>query len=144
MRNIEDNRVVSMCVVEPGRLVLAISENGFGKRTDPEEFREQGRGGQGVTAMNLTDKTGPLAAQLMVSEEEDIILITNDGTIIRMAANTVRACGRATQGVRMMRVAEGSRVVAVTCAYKEEEQADESAEVAEPTAEETNEETNEE
>ncbi len=127
----EEDRVVSMCVVEPERLVLAISENGFGKRTDPEEFREQGRGGQGVTAMNLTDKTGPLAAQLMVREDEDIILITNDGTIIRMAADTIRACGRATQGVRMMRVAEGSRVVAVTCAYKEEEQTEEPDEAAE-------------
>ncbi len=124
MRLKEDDRVVSACVLEPDALVLTISENGYGKRSDPEEYRETNRGGQGVRAMGLTDKTGPLAAQLMVREEEDIILITDDGTVIRTAVNSIRNCGRASQGVRLMRVAEGSRIVGVTRTPKEEAPSD--------------------
>ena len=104
----------------PDALVLTISENGYGKRSDPEEYRETNRGGQGVRAMGLTEKTGPLAAQLMVREEEDIILITDDGTVIRTGVSSIRNCGRASQGVRLMRVAEGSRIVGVTRTPKEE------------------------
>ena len=73
----EDDAVISMCVVDEDEKVLSIAANGYGKRTDPAEYREQGRGGQGVTAMNLTDKTGLLAAQLMIAEDEDILLITD-------------------------------------------------------------------
>jgi DNA gyrase subunit A len=72
--------------------------------------------------MNLTDKTGPLAAQLLVQPEEDIQLITDDGTIIRTSVNEIRVCGRNTQGVRLMRVAEGSQVVGVARAEAEEEE----------------------
>lgn len=89
----EDDAVISMCVVDEDEKVLSITENGYGKRTDPAEYREQGRGGQGVIAMNLTDKTGLLAAQLMIAEDEDILLITDDGTIIRTAADSIRICG---------------------------------------------------
>ena len=120
MRLKEDDRVVSACVLEPDALVLTISENGYGKRSDPEEYRETNRGGQGVRAMGLTEKTGLLAAQLMVREEEDIILITDDGTVIRTGVSSIRNCGRASQGVRLMRVAEGSRIVGVTRTPKEE------------------------
>ncbi|MBO4378929.1 MAG: DNA gyrase subunit A [Clostridia bacterium] len=120
MRLKEDDRVVSACVLEPDALVLTISENGYGKRSDPEEYRETNRGGQGIRAMGLTEKTGPLAAQLMVREEEDIILITDDGTVIRTGVSSIRNCGRASQGVRLMRVAEGSRIVGVTRTPKEE------------------------
>ena len=117
----EDDAVISMCVVDEDEKVLSITENGYGKRTDPAEYREQGRGGQGVIAMNLTDKTGLLAAQLMIAEDEDILLITDEGTIIRTAADSIRVCGRATQGVRLMRVGEGSRIVGVARAEMEEE-----------------------
>jgi DNA gyrase subunit A len=120
MRLKEGDNVVSACVLEPDALVLTISENGYGKRSDPEEYRETNRGGQGVRAMGLTEKTGPLAAQLMVREEEDIILITDDGTVIRTGVSSIRNCGRASQGVRLMRVAEGSRIVGVTRTPKEE------------------------
>ena len=120
MRLKEDDNVVSACVLEPDALVLTISENGYGKRSDPEEYRETNRGGQGVRAMGLTEKTGLLAAQLMVREEEDIILITDDGTVIRTGVSSIRNCGRASQGVRLMRVAEGSRIVGVTRTPKEE------------------------
>jgi len=105
--------------------VLAITSNGYGKRTDPEEYREQGRGGKGIRAMNLTEKTGDLAALLLVNEDEDILLITDDGTIIRARAADVRLCGRATQGVRIMKLAEGSQVVAVCRAEPEEEEPEE-------------------
>ena len=118
----ENDAVISMCVVNDDEKVLAITENGYGKRTEPDEYREQGRGGQGVTAMNLTDKTGLLAAQLMVRDDEDIILITDDGTVIRTSVDAIRVCGRTTQGVRLMRVAEGSRIVGVARADKEEEE----------------------
>ena len=137
MRLKEDDRVVSACVLEPDALVLTISENGYGKRSDPEEYRETNRGGQGVRAMGLTEKTGPLAAQLMVREEEDIILITDDGTVIRTGVSSIRNCGRASQGVRLMRVAEGSRIVGVTRTAKEEEEApEEPVQVEEGPAEE--------
>lgn len=129
MRLDEGDVVTDMCVVEEGALVLNISENGYGKRSDPEDYRETNRGGKGVTAMKLTDKTGPMVCQLMVHEDEDIILITDDGTIIRTAASEIRACGRVSQGVRLMRIAEGSRIVGIARVDKEEEEEAEDAPV---------------
>jgi DNA gyrase subunit A len=136
MRLDEDDEVIDIAVIEPETTILAVTTNGYGKRTDPEEYREQGRNGKGVRALNLTEKTGDLAALLFVHEEEDILLITDDGTIIRARAADIRLCGRTTQGVRIMKLAEGSQVVAVCRAEKEEEPED--AEETEPTeAEET-------
>ena len=122
MRVAEGDEVIDIAAVEPDTTVLAITTLGYGKRTDPEEYREQGRGGMGVKAMQLTDKTGDLAALLFVHEDEDILLITDDGTIIRARAADVRLCGRSTQGVRVMRLAPGSTVVGVCRAEKEEEE----------------------
>ena len=122
MRVAEGDEVIDIAAVEPETTVLAITTKGYGKRTDPEEYREQGRGGMGVKAMQLTDKTGDLAALMFVHEDEDILLITDDGTIIRARAADVRLCGRSTQGVRIMRLAEGSTVVGVCRAEKEEEE----------------------
>ncbi len=121
MRLEEGDTVADLCVIEEDALVLAITENGYGKRTDPEDYRETGRAGKGIIAMNLTEKTGDLVAQLMVHEDEDILLITDDGTVIRTPVDAIRVCGRATQGVRLMRVNEGSRIVAVARAEKEED-----------------------
>jgi len=126
----ENDQVISLAVIEQGAQVLGITENGFGKRSDPELYREQGRGGKGVIAMALNDKTGPLAAQLMVQENEDILLITDDGTIIRTPVADIRVCGRATQGVRLMRVLENSRIVGVARADAEEIESDENAPVS--------------
>lgn len=122
MRLEQDDCVIDMAVIEEGTHVLTITEGGYGKRTDPDEYREQGRGGKGIRAMNLTDKTGDLAALLVVQPEEDILLITDDGTIIRARAEDVRLCGRYTQGVRIMKLAEGSRVVGVARADAEEDE----------------------
>ena len=128
----ENDQVISLAVIEQGAQVLGITENGFGKRSDPEVYREQGRGGKGVIAMALNDKTGPLAAQLMVQENEDILLITDDGTIIRTPVADIRVCGRATQGVRLMRVLENSRIVGVARADAEEIESDEATPVLDP------------
>ena len=133
MRIAEGDEVIDIAAVEPETTVLAITTKGYGKRTDPEEYREQGRGGMGVKAMQLTDKTGDLAALMFVHEDEDILLITDDGTIIRARAADVRLCGRATQGVRIMRLAEGSTVVGVCRAEKEEEELPENTELSEGT-----------
>ena len=132
MKLMEGDQVTDLCVIEEGCLVLSITENGYGKRTDPEAYRETGRNGKGIIAMALTEKTGLMVAQLMVHEDEDILLITDDGTIIRTAVDEIRVCGRATQGVRLMRVGEGSRIVGVARAEKEEEQAEEPEAPEEP------------
>ncbi len=124
MRLDDGDTVISMAVIEDGAQVLGITANGFGKRTEASEYREQGRNGKGIIAMNLTDKTGPLAAQLLVQPGEDILLITDDGTIIRTSVDDIRVCGRNTQGVRLMRVADGSQVVGVARAEAEEEEED--------------------
>ena len=82
--------------------------------------------------MTLTEKTGLLTAQLMVHPQEDILLITDDGTVIRTGVDEIRLCGRATQGVRLMRVGEGSRIVAVARAEKEEEEPEEAGALPAP------------
>ena len=116
-----DDEVVDMASVEDNAQVLCITELGYGKRTDISEYRLQTRGGKGIKAMNLTDKTGLLAAQLLVPEEEDIMLMTDDGTLIRMPVSGISVLGRATQGVRLMRVENGARVVCVARAEAEDE-----------------------
>ncbi|MBR4080782.1 MAG: DNA gyrase subunit A [Clostridia bacterium] len=126
----EGDEVIDMCPVEEGAQVLAITSGGYGKRTEVDEYREQGRNGKGIRAMNLTEKTGDLAALLLVQPEEDILLITDEGTIIRARAEDVRLCGRYTQGVRIMKLAEGSRVVGVARAEKEEDVPEEIVEEA--------------
>jgi len=118
----EGDEVIDVAAVEEGAQVLSITENGYGKRTDVEEYRLQQRGGKGIKAMNLTEKTGKLAAQLLVHDEEDLLLITNDGTVIRTPVNSISVLGRNTQGVRLMRVSEDSKVVCVARAEAEPEE----------------------
>ncbi len=116
--------VIDVAVVEEGAQVLSITENGYGKRTDIDEYRLQGRGGKGIKAMNLTDKTGPLAAQLLVHDQEDLLIITTDGTVIRTPVSAISVQGRATQGVRLMRVDEETKVICVARAEAEPEELD--------------------
>ena len=118
----EGDYVIDMARIEENSQVLVITAKGYGKRTPCGEYREQGRNGKGIRAMMVTDKTGPLAAQLLVQPEEDILLITGDGTIIRARVADIRLSGRNTQGVRIMRIAEGSEVVAVARSEAEEEE----------------------
>ena len=121
----EGDEVIDVAFVEEGAQVLSITENGYGKRTDIDEYRLQQRGGKGIKAMNLTEKTGNLAAQLLVHDDEDLLLITSDGTVIRTPVNSISVLGRNTQGVRLMRVGEDSKVVCVARAEAESEDEDE-------------------
>ncbi|HIT69462.1 MAG TPA: DNA gyrase subunit A [Candidatus Aphodomonas merdavium] len=120
--------VIDAAIVWEGAMVLAITANGYGKRTALEEYRLQSRAGKGILAMKLTEKTGPLAAQLLAPADLDLMLITDDGTIIRMSVDEVRMVGRNTQGVRLMRIAEGARVVSVALAEPETKEDDEAEE----------------
>ena len=130
----EGDEVIDVAFVEEGAQVLSITENGYGKRTDIDEYRLQQRGGKGIKAMNLTEKTGNLAAQLLVHDDEDLLLITSDGTVIRTPVNSISVLGRNTQGVRLMRVGEDSKVVCVARAEPEpEEEADVEIEATEAT-----------
>ncbi len=133
----EGDEVIAVAKVEMGKHVLAITQKGYGKRTDVSEFRVQSRGGKGIMAMRLTEKTGLMAAQLLVDEDEDIMLITEDGTIIRMPVSGISVIGRVSQGVRVMRVDEESRIVGVTATERDEEAPEEQeSEAAVETAEE--------
>ena len=130
----EGDEVIDVAFVEEGAQVLSITENGYGKRTDIDEYRLQQRGGKGIKAMNLTEKTGNLAAQLLVHDDEDLLLITSDGTVIRTPVNSISVLGRNTQGVRLMRVGEDSKVVCVARAEPEpEEETDVETQVTEAT-----------
>ncbi len=131
----EGDEVIAVAKVEEGKQVLAITQNGYGKRTELSEFRMQSRGGKGILAMRLTEKTGLMAAQMLVDEQEDIMLITDDGTIIRMPVDGISVIGRVSQGVRVMRVEGESRIVGVTATEHEEEPIVEAAESAEETTE---------
>ena len=94
-----------------GECLLSITEKGFGKRTALEDYRYQSRGGSGVISHKITEKTGPVAAVKVVRPEEDILLVTDDGTMIRVRVDRISEIGRNSQGVHVMRLAEGSRVI---------------------------------
>jgi DNA gyrase subunit A len=122
MKLAQGDRMIDLSVIGEGQAVLSITEGGYGKRTDPEEYRETGRNGKGILAMKLSDKSGSMVAQLCVSEDEDILLITDEGVIIRMAVDSISQTGRNTQGVRLMRLAEGAKIVGVARAEQEEDE----------------------
>ena len=121
----QDDHVINMAVVKPGASVLTITENGYGKRSDPDEYRVINRGGKGIITHELTEKTGALVELRMVEPDEDIMLITSDGVIIRTPVEDIRLAGRATQGVIIMRVVEDVKVVcAAPVPAESEEDAD--------------------
>ncbi len=96
--------------------LLVVMENGYGKRTDIKEYRLQGRGGSGIKTANITPKTGEIiASQLLTGEEEDLIVISRKGHVIRTSIASIPILGRATQGVRIMRLDEGDKVASATC-----------------------------
>ncbi|OPX41961.1 DNA gyrase subunit A [Ruminiclostridium hungatei] len=112
--------VIGMEVVTDNTTLLVVTENGFGKRTDLEEYKVQTRGGKGVLTYRITEKTGKSIGMMLVSEEDDIILISSDGSIIRMKVNEISILGRATQGVTLMRMSEGNNVVSMARMVNEE------------------------
>ena len=111
----EDDEVIGMeSVVRGGKAtLLAITENGFGKRTETDEYRVQQRGGRGVITYKITPKTGKLVGVKVVNGDEDVMLITDKGTIIRMKVDEISVLGRSTQGVTLMRTTDGGKVVSI-------------------------------
>ena len=121
-----DDYVVGADSTSAGTALLSITEKGYGKRSPIEEYSIHGRGGVGLKNYNVTQKTGNVSAVMMVKPEDDVLVISDDGTIIRMAADHISELSRATQGVRIMRLSEGSRVIDVE--KTERESAEETAE----------------
>ncbi len=127
---------VDMVKVVPDATVLTVTEKGMGKRTEAEQYPMHRRGGKGVLAMMLTDKTGDLTCLKMVKGDEDLMLIRDDGTIMRMPVSQVNVIGRNTQGVRLMRVDEGTKVVSIAVAPHSEEEDEAEGEAITPVTEE--------
>ncbi len=120
--------VIGGSVCDDDCKVLSVSENGYGKKTDIKEFKCQNRAGKGVTGYNITDKTGPLAGMLIVKDGDDLMSITSDGVIIRMSTDEISELGRVTQGVRVMKIADDVKVVAIASTAKEDEEEQEQTE----------------
>ena len=100
----EGDCVVDMSMVKPGSCVIAITENGMGKRTEEDAYRVQGRAGKGIIAMNITEKTGKLVCLKVSEGNEDLMLIRDDGVVIRVPVDTISVISRNTQGVRLMKI----------------------------------------
>ena len=142
----ENNEVIGMIAIEPdsNQDVLVLSENGYGKRTDLEEYRITNRGGKGVKTINITEKTGELISIQAVTDDNDLMIINRSGLTIRTSADQIRVAGRATQGVRIINLREGDAIASVTAVPKtEDEDIAENMEGAEgvdtPASENTNE-----
>ena len=124
----EENEVVGMLSYEPSaedaasHNILVVSSNGYGKRSDFEEYRKTNRGSKGVKTISITDKTGDLIAIKNVTDADDLMIITRSGLTIRMAVSDIRVAGRATQGVRLINIKEGDSIAAVSVVAKNEEE----------------------
>lgn len=145
----EGDFVVGMVCIDPDEQaakpldILVVSENGFGKRSELDEYRKTNRGGKGVKTINITEKTGKLIALKAVSDDNDLMIINKSGITIRMPAEEIRVAGRATQGVKLISIREGDSIAAVCVVSKNEEEpaaAQEAAQTGE--TEETNNENN--
>ncbi|MEG0518781.1 MAG: DNA gyrase subunit A [Bacteroidales bacterium] len=123
----EDDEVVGMICVDPtmevlqAGTILVVSENGYGKKSELEDYRITNRGGKGVKTLNITDKTGNLIALKDVKEDNDLMIINKSGITIRMAVSDIRVAGRATQGVKLINIREGDSIAAVCVVNKSEE-----------------------
>ncbi len=119
----DDDEVVGMIAIEPDdkKDVLVVSENGFGKRTDLDEYRITNRGGKGVKTINVTEKTGKLVSIQAVGDDNDLMVINRSGVVIRTAVDQIRLAGRATQGVKVINLREGDSIASVVVVPKTEE-----------------------
>ena len=120
----EDNEVIGMIAIEPGTAqdVLVLSENGYGKRTDLDEYRITNRGGKGVKTINITEKTGKLISIQAVTDDNDLMIINRSGLTIRTSVEQIRVAGRATQGVRVINLREGDSIASVTAVPKTDDE----------------------
>ena len=123
--NVDGGHVVGMTTDWEGQFIMAISENGYGKMSPIDDYRLSHRGGKGVKTMNTTVKTGQLVALRAVNGNEDLLIITSEGIVIRLPMEQVKTAGRNTQGVRLIKVAEGSVVSSVEVVDKAEEDSEE-------------------
>src|SRR5882762_9931836 len=124
MRLDPGDEVVALDLVEPGATLLAVSENGYGKRTEMDEYRLTRRGGKGIITMKTTDKTGRVIGVRMVTDDDQIMLVTSGGKVIRLRVNEIRVIGRNTQGVRLIGLEEGERVASVARLAEREDEVD--------------------
>ena len=132
-----DDEVMSVVCYTPGsgdaasQTALVVSEHGFGKRTDFEEYRLTSRGGKGVRTLNITEKTGKVVALKNVTEDNDLMIITRAGLTIRMSVSDIRQAGRATQGVKLINIKDSDLIASVTVVPKQEEAEEQQEEQAE-------------
>jgi DNA gyrase subunit A len=129
MRLDEGDSVVSMEILSLGFDLLTVAENGFGKRTEIDEYRLQSRGGKGIFTMKTTDKTGRVVGVQQVTEDDQLMLVTNTGKIIRLRIKDIRVIGRNTQGVRLIDLEEGERVVSLARVAEKEDEEEETPQV---------------
>ena len=127
--NIEDDdEVIGMIAYDPtsedaaAHSLLVVSENGYGKRSEFDEYRKTSRGGKGVKTLNITEKTGSLVAMKNVTDDNDLMIINRSGITIRMAVSDIKVAGRATQGVRLINIKEGDSIAAISAVNKSEEE----------------------
>jgi DNA gyrase subunit A len=117
----EDDRVIGMLVVKREGTILVGTEKGYGKRTDVIQYRTQKRGGKGVLTMRCTDKTGKMVNIMEVVDTDDLIVITNSGVLMRQPVSDIQTIGRVTQGVRLVKLDEGTTISSITRVAHEEE-----------------------
>ena len=127
MRLDDDDVVIGMeSIIAGGKAtLLAITENGFGKRTELDEYRVQNRGGKGVITYKITPKTGDIVGVRIATDDEDVMMITEKGTIIRINVKDISVLGRSTQGVTLMRTSDGGKVVSIETINPNEDVAEE-------------------
>ena len=119
---LRDDEVVGMDVLAPGGTILSVTEQGYGKRTELEEYRVQSRGGIGIINIQTSERNGKVIGVAQVSNDDELMLITQQGKILRMAANTIRAIGRATQGVRLIDIEGDDRAVSIARLEEQDEE----------------------
>ena len=117
----EDDYCIAMSIVDKDETLLLVSENGYGKRTSIKEYKSQGRGGQGVLTYKISEKTGKLVAAKVAKDDEDVMMISSDGTVIRISVKDVKILGRTTQGTILMRMQDDITVVSVATVEKSDD-----------------------
>ena len=117
----EDDRVVSMSLSDEGEDLLVVSQNGYGKRTDIDEYRSQIRAGKGIKTYNMSEKTGEIVGATMVNNEDELMLINSDGVLIRLRVDDISVFGRITSGVKLMKTDDEVNVVSIAKIDTEEE-----------------------
>ncbi|MBR5586416.1 MAG: DNA gyrase subunit A [Clostridia bacterium] len=131
-----DDFIIGMEIEQEGKLLLTVSENGFGKCTPTTEYKVQSRGGMGVKNYAITEKTGNIVGIKTVTGEEDLILITTGGIVIRISSEEIRTCGRVSQGVTLIKVADETKVASIAVVDKEEEEPETVEEASSPASDE--------